>query len=144
MVDSRSMDWQPLIEAAQTGRERAYAPYSGFAVGAAVRTHDGRILSGCNMENRSFGATICAERVAVGCAVAAGNPALEALVVITDADPPASPCGMCLQVLMEFGSPDLPILLMNPKGKRQQFRLRDLHPHPFELPNQGLGRQAKS
>jgi len=143
MVDSRSMDWEPLIEAALTARQRAYAPYSGFEVGAAVRTKDGHILGGCNVENRSFGATICAERVAVGCAAAAGNPLLEALVVISDTDPPASPCGMCLQVLMEFGGPDLPILLLNPRGDRQQYRLRDLHPHPFELPSQGLGKHAK-
>ena len=119
-------------------------PTAASEVGAAVRTKDGHILGGCNVENRSFGATICAERVAVGSAAAAGNPLLEALVVITDTDPPASPCGMCLQVLMEFGGPDLPILLMNTKGERQQYELRDLHPHPFELPSQGLGRQVES
>lgn len=143
MVDSALMDWERLIAAARTAREHAYSPYSGFEVGAALRTRDGHIFGGCNVENRSFGATVCAERVAVGCAIAAGQRQLEALVVISDTEPPATPCGLCLQVLMEFGGPDLRILVMNASGERQEYRLADLHPHPFELPDQGLGRRAK-
>ena len=121
-------------------RERAYAPYSGFHVGAAILTASGNIHAGCNIENRSFGGTICAERVAVGTAVATDSDEVRALVVITDTEPAAAPCGLCLQVLTEFGDADLPILLMNTHGDRQEFRLADLHPHPFELPPQGLGR----
>lgn len=136
------MDWQPLIDAARSARQHAYAPYSGFRVGSAIRTSDGRIVVGCNVENRSFGSTVCAERVAVGSAVATGSLEIEALAVISDAKPPAPPCGLCLQVLTEFASQELPVLLLNPDGERREFRLRDLHPHPFQLPDQGLGRRS--
>lgn len=134
------MNWDPLVHIAQQVRERAYAPYSGFRVGAAVLMGDGTIHAGCNIENRSFGGTVCAERVAVGAAVAGGAREIRAAVVVSETRPPAAPCGLCLQVLTEFGAPDLPILLLNPQGDRQEFRLADLHPHPFELPPQGLGR----
>lgn len=121
-------------------RERAYAPYSGFRVGAAILMEGGEVHAGCNIENRSFGGTVCAERVAVGSAVASGSRTIRAVVVISETEPPAAPCGLCLQVLTEFGEPDLPVLLINPEGSRQEFRLADLHPHPFQLPPQGLGR----
>jgi len=134
------VNWDPLIEAAKTARGRAYAPYSGFLVGAAVLTRDGRIFGGCNIENRSFGSTVCAERVALGSAIASGSEGLEAVAVISETDPPAAPCGLCLQVLTEFGGQDLPVLLINPSGDRQEYRLQDLHPHPFRMPSQGLGR----
>lgn len=134
------MNWDPLIQAAQTVRERAYAPYSGFRVGAAILMEGGEVHAGCNIENRSFGGTVCAERVAVGSAVASGSRTIRAVVVISETEPPAAPCGLCLQVLTEFGEPDLPVLLINPEGSRQEFRLADLHPHPFQLPPQGLGR----
>ena len=133
------MNWDPLIEAARAVRDRAYAPYSGFSVGAAILTESGEIHAGCNIENRSFGGTICAERVAVGTAVASGSQTLRAVVVISETEPPAAPCGLCLQVLTEFGGPDLPVLLTNPQGNRQELLLADLHPHPFQLPPQGLG-----
>jgi cytidine deaminase len=136
------VNWESLILAAKAARERAYAPYSGFLVGAALETERGEVHVGCNIENRSFGGTICAERVAVGTAVAAGAEKISALVVITDTSPPAAPCGLCLQVLTEFAGPDLPVLLMNTAGDRQQHELSDLHPHPFELPPQGLGRHS--
>lgn len=142
MVDWQTVIWDRLIAAAEAARERAYAPYSGFLVGAALEAESGEILAGCNIENRSFGGTVCAERVAIGSAVAAGAGKIRALVVITDTEPPAAPCGLCLQVLTEFAGPDLPILLMNTNGDRQEFRLADLHPHPFQLPPQGLGRHA--
>ena len=137
------MDWEALVTAASEARERAYAPYSGFRVGSALVTSAGEIYSGCNVENRSFGATICAERVALGSAVASGSQEITALVVITETQPPAAPCGMCLQVLTEFGGPDLPVLLVNLRGERQEHRLRDLHPFPFEIPRQGLGRLSR-
>lgn len=128
------MDWEPLVAAAAEARGRAYAPFSRFRVGAAIATEDGAVHAGCNVENRSFGATICAERVAMTAAVAAGAGAPRAVVVITDTDPPAPPCGLCLQVLAEFGAPELPILLVGAGGKRRQVRLGDLLPEPFELP----------
>jgi len=140
MVDSIAMNWDPLIQAAKVVRDRAYAPYSGFHVGAAILTEDGEIYAGCNIENRSFGGTVCAERVAVGTAVANGSQKLRAVVVISETDPPAAPCGLCLQVLTEFGDSDLPVLLMNPQGDRHELRLAELHPHPFQVPPQGLGR----
>jgi cytidine deaminase len=137
------MNWDSLIAEAGRARERAYAPYSGFKVGSAVLTEDGSIHAGCNVENRSFGATICAERVAIGSAVAKGTQKLSAVVVITETRPPAPPCGLCLQVLTEFGEPDLPIMLVSTSGERVERRLADLHPQPFEIPVQGLGRLSQ-
>lgn len=134
MVDFVAMDWQPLIDAARKARENAYAPYSRFKVGAAIRTADGTIYPGCNVENRTFGLTVCAERVAVATAVADGRSEISAVAVITDANPPAPPCGLCRETLTEFGSADLPILLTNTQGERIEYRLSELLPHPFEFP----------
>ena len=129
------MDWQPLIRAASEARDRAYAPYSGFSVGSALLTSSGAIFSGCNIENRSYGGTVCAERVALGSAVAAGDGTPVAIAVITDTSPPSLPCGICLQALSEFAAPDLPINLVNPAGESREFRLDELLPHPFVLPD---------
>lgn len=128
------MDWDALIRAAGDARARAHAPYSGFRVGAALATSSGRVFAGCNVENRSYGGTICAERVALTAAVAAGDRDPVALVVITDTDPPSLPCGLCLQVLVELAPPALPIRLVNPAGDIRQYRLDELLPHPFVLP----------
>lgn len=130
------MDWSLLIDAAEAVRRNAYAPFSEFKVGAAVQTQSGRIFRGCNVENRSFGATICAERFAVGSAIAAGETRVEGIVVVTDTSPPSPPCGLCLQVLAEFSDAQLPILLLNLKGERLESRLADFLPHPFQLPDQ--------
>ncbi len=127
------MDWDPLLAAAAAARERAYAPYSRFAVGAAVLMEDSSIHPGCNVENRSLGLTLCAERVALAAAIVAGARRPRALVVLTDSDPPAPPCGLCLQALSEFGT-DLPILLANTHGARIERRLSALLPHPFHSP----------
>ena len=128
------MDWEPLVAAATRAREAAYAPYSRFAVGAAVLTADGRLFVGCNVENRSFGLTLCAERAAVAAALAAGTRELAAVAVVADADPLAPPCGLCRETLAEFAGPELPILLAAPDGRRRERRLGELFPDPFRLP----------
>jgi homotetrameric cytidine deaminase len=128
------MDWEPLILAAGEARQRAHSPYSGFAVGAAIRTRGGALFTGCNVENRSYGGTICAERAALVSAVTAGDAEPAAVVVLADADPPAPPCGLCLQCLAEFAGPELPVLLVNPAGHKLELTLGELLPHPFVLP----------
>lgn len=127
--------WGQLAQAALKARERAYAPYSRFAVGAAVWASPisggaPRLFAGCNVENASYGATLCAERVAVGSAVAAGFRRLHALVVAAAGPDFPYPCGVCRQVLVEM-APDLPIWLVNPQGDGMETSLRDLLPHPF-------------
>ena len=108
---------------------RAYAPYSRFQVGAVLVGKDGRIFAGCNVENISFGLTICAERNAVFAAVAAGCRELAKIVIVADTEVPASPCGACRQVLAEF-NPDLELVLSNFRGSRETFRLSELLPRP--------------
>jgi len=119
------MDWEPVIRAAWEARERAYAPYSKFQVGAALLTVDGRIFAGCNVENLSYGLTNCAERVALGAAVAGGAREFLGVVVVADTTVPISPCGACRQVLTEFGVPT--VLLVNRTG-RLEYRLEELLP----------------
>ncbi len=109
---------------------RAYAPYSKFLVGAVLVGKDGRIFAGCNVENISFGLTICAERNAVFAAVAAGCREFEKIVIVADTEVPASPCGACRQVLAEF-DPDLEIVLANFRGQTEMFRLSKLLPRPM-------------
>ena len=127
------MDWQPLIDRALECRARAHAPYSGFLVGAAILTSDGSIHGGCNVENRVLGLTLCAERVALGAAVASGAGKPVAVAVVTDTQPPAAPCGQCRDSLAEFNE-DIPVMLVNLEGDRQEMRLGDLLPNPFHLP----------
>src|ERR1700760_1380000 len=98
------MQFDDLVTAARAARERAYAPYSRFQVGAALRTRSGRVFCGCNVENLSFGLTVCAERAAVFAAVAAGEADFEAIAVVADSVQPVTPCGACRQVLVEFSS----------------------------------------
>ena len=123
------------FRAACEARERAYAPYSGFKVGAAVKARgDDRIFAGCNVENASYGATICAERSAVTSLVSqAGRRQLELVVVVTEADPPSAPCGVCRQVLAEFGDGDLLICLGTPSGILERTTLDALLPRRFDL-----------
>ncbi|BAS28473.1 cytidine deaminase [Limnochorda pilosa] len=119
-----------LIEAARRARERAYAPYSGFAVGAAVRSADGRVFEGCNVENASYGLGVCAERVAVFHAVAAGVRRLEAVAVVCGACGPCRPCGACRQVLREFGS-GMRVIMAGERGAVEVRRLEELLPDAF-------------
>ncbi len=118
-----------LVDAAFEVRARARAPYSRFLVGAAIIDLDGRIHVGCNVENASYGLSVCAERHAVAAAVAAGARGIEALAVATGTSPPVSPCGACRQVLSEFG--DFPIVLANREGERIFTSVADLLPDAF-------------
>lgn len=128
------MDWDHLYEEARGARERAYAPYSRFQVGAALLTVDGTVFTGCNVENRSFGLCICAERTAVARAVEAGHREFQALAVVTDCTPVAVPCGMCRETLAEFAG-ELPVLCANLDGERVFHDLSKLHPARFEWPD---------
>lgn len=132
-VAAPDIDWDLLLRQAAQARERAYAPYSRFPVGAALLAEDGRVFSGCNVENRSFGLAICAERTAAVEAVQAGARRFAALAVVTGLSPPAPPCGLCRETLSEFAD-DLPIVLANPQGERLETTLRRLFPHPFARP----------
>ena len=119
-----------LHDAALAAMERAYAPYSGFHVGAALLTRDGAIFSGCNVENAAYPAGICAERGAVTAAVLAGHRAFELLVLTTAAGDPTPPCGMCRQVLVEF-APALPVVSISRDGRIQHWTMSELLPQPF-------------
>lgn len=127
------MDWEPLVAAARAAREHAYAPYSHFAVGAALLMEDGSIHAAANVENCIPALSVCAERNAMSAAASAGLRHPRAAAVVTDATPPARPCGLCRQTLIEFAR-DLPILVVNVRGDREEMTLAELFPQPFSLP----------
>jgi cytidine deaminase len=118
-----------LVRRAREVKQHAYCPYSKFHVGAALETTDGGVYVGTNVESASYGLTICAERMAIGAAVAAGTRAFRRIVVATDVDPAASPCGACRQLLAEFGL-DLEVIAVGPRTERR-WVLRDLLPDAF-------------
>ncbi|MCD6426851.1 MAG: cytidine deaminase [Caldisericaceae bacterium] len=124
------MNKEELIEMAIKVRENAYAPYSDFKVGAALLTKTGKVFTGCNVENSSYGASMCAERVAVFKAVSEGEKEFTEIAVVTDTKEPAMPCGMCRQVLAEF-SPHIKIYAANLKGKVIETTLDKLLPYAF-------------
>jgi cytidine deaminase len=126
----------PLLNAAREAAARAYAPYSRFPVGAALEAEDGRLFTGCNVENASYGLTVCAERTALFSAVAAGCRRFKRIAIAAGTGlEPATPCGACRQVLAEFAMPDLEILLvtLDRPDSLRRFRLGDLLPHAFKL-----------
>jgi cytidine deaminase len=129
MTDSREAAW---VEAATKAREKALCSYSGFAVGAALEDASGRIWSGCNIENASYGLTVCAERVAIWKALSEGVREFRGVAVVTEAPEPTPPCGACRQILWEFAG-DVPVVLATTSGARRRIQLSELLPLPFEL-----------
>jgi cytidine deaminase len=121
----------PLVEAALTARARAHAPYSRFRVGAALEDESGRIHTGCNIENATYGLTVCAERVAVFKAVSEGARRFRRIAVAADTESLTPPCGACRQILWEFCG-DIEVILANPRGKSEGLRLGTLFPRPFD------------
>jgi cytidine deaminase len=123
-----------LARRARRARLRAHAPFSRFKVGAALRTRTGRVVTGCNLENASYGLTMCAERVAVFKAVSEGRRAFDAIAVAVDAEKLAAPCGPCRQILWEFCG-DIWVHLVNLGKERLTVRMSELLPHPFDRRN---------
>jgi cytidine deaminase len=126
------MDWKKLIDAAKKVRKNAYAPYSKFSVGTAVLGGSGKIYIGSNVENASFGLTICAERNAIAQAIAQGEKKIKAIAIVADTSELTPPCGACRQVIYEFGK-EAEILLANLKGKQKLFTIADLLAEPFSF-----------
>ncbi|NQU38988.1 MAG: cytidine deaminase [Lentisphaerae bacterium] len=124
-----------LLAAADLARLCAHAPYSNYQVGAAVLTADGSVITGCNVENASYGLTMCAERVAIGSAVALGQPLISAIAIVAGEGPPPFPCGACRQVLSEFAASELPIYVANSSAldRYETTTLGALLPHAFRL-----------
>ena len=146
MMDDKDIDFPSLLKQAAEVAARAYAPYSGFKVGAALLAADGRIFTGCNVENASYGLTLCAERNAVFAAVAAGVREFSALAVTADADAPPVPCGACLQVLAEFCDETFPILsgTTREQSPTQRYSLGDLLPRAFRVPRNDSEKDGKT
>ena len=121
----------PLIDAALAARLNAYAKFSNFLVGAALEDVDGRIHTGCNVENATYGLTLCAERVAVFKAISEGARKFRRVAVVADTETLTPPCGACRQILWEFCG-DIPVVLVNLHGKTETYQLKDLLPKPFD------------
>ncbi|MGB7061690.1 MAG: cytidine deaminase [Candidatus Zixiibacteriota bacterium] len=130
-MKSNTVTEKQLIEKAKRARLKAYAPYSNFKVGVALLTKSGKVYTGANVENSTFGLTVCAERVAVLKAVNKGDKDFVKIAVVTDRNPPVTPCGACRQVLSEFVK-DLKIVCANLKGKVDKYTLKELLPEAFD------------
>jgi cytidine deaminase len=127
-------DSDALIAAAKKSREYADAKFSNFKVGAALRTTSGKIFGGCNVENATYGLTVCAERVAIFKAISEGERQFNAIAVVTDTDRLTPPCGACRQLIWEFCG-DVPVILANLNGKSETISMRELFPMPFDSSN---------
>ncbi|HEY1470539.1 MAG TPA: cytidine deaminase [Candidatus Acidoferrum sp.] len=127
-------EFEALIKAATQARENAYARFSNFKVGAALRTAAGKVYGGCNVENATYGLTVCAERVAIFKAISEGERTFDAIAVVTDTDTLTPPCGACRQLIWEFCG-DVPVVMANLKGHSETFKMRDLFPKPFDASN---------
>lgn len=123
--------YEDLIQEAIKAREQAYTPYSSFRVGAAVQTASGQIFHGCNIENSSYGATTCAERIALFNAYVQQDRDIAVLAVVADTDSPCPPCGICRQVILELAG-DIPVILANLKGVTKVFKASELLPEAFD------------
>ena len=130
------MSPDPLVAAAAAARERAFAPFSKFRVGAALEAEDGTIVTGCNVESASYGLTMCAERVAVFKGVSDGRVRFKRVAVVADTERPTPPCGACRQVLWEF-APDAEVVLANLAGTVRRFAMRELLPEAFDATQLG-------
>ena len=131
MSGSDERGWAALVEAARGARERAVAPFSTFKVGAALEAADGTIITGCNIENATYGLTICAERVAMFKALSEGHRTFTRIAIVADTEAPTPPCGACRQILWEFGG-DLQIALANLRAETGRHTLKELLPLPFD------------
>ena len=121
-----------LVQEARAARENALAPFSKFKVGAALQTAAGKIYRGCNVENATYGLTVCAERVALLTALAAGERTFTAVAVVTQSSEPSTPCGPCRQLMWEYCG-DIDVSLANLDGQRVDYKLSELFPHPFDF-----------
>ena len=124
-------DYDGLISIAKQARENAHAPFSNFKVGAALRSVSGKIFGGCNVENATYGLTVCAERVAIFKAISEGECHFDAIAVVTDTDALTPPCGACRQLIWEFCG-DVPVVMANLQGKVETLRMSALFPKPFD------------
>lgn len=126
------MDYSELLALAEASQQQAYAPYSNFAVGAALLAHDGRVFTGCNIENASYGLTMCAERVAIGKAISEGVKEFKAIAITADKATPCMPCGACRQVLSEF-APNLELVFRDEASELMVLKLTELLPYQFAV-----------
>jgi cytidine deaminase len=124
-------EYDALITAATKGRENAHAKFSNFKVGAALHTPSGKIFSGCNIENATYGLTLCAERVAIFKAISEGERGFDAISVVTDTDTLTPPCGACRQLIWEFCG-NVPVIMANLRGKTEVIQMCELFPKPFD------------
>ncbi len=124
---------EKLYKEAQSVQKNAHAPYSGFHVASSILMNDDKIYTGVNVENASYGGTVCAERVGIFKGITEGAKSIKALLVLIKSDEPWPPCGFCLQVISEFATPETPIILMTTEKKKKEYQLKDLLPISFKL-----------
>ena len=132
------MDITELIQKAAEAKEKAYVPYSGFHVGAALLCKDGTIITGCNIENSAYGPTNCAERTAIFKAVSEGYREFQAIAIISDSKKLTAPCGVCRQVMAEFCEPDFEVIMLSSDGRYRSATLAELLPYAFSLKEEKL------